>query len=199
MFNADELQEQSTNNIWESICKAVSQVMSQEDVDPSSVHCIAFTATCSLAIFTSDTDEPVSIRGPDFKDTDHNVFLWMDQRASEQTEKINATKHPLLRYLGESISILMEITKVLWLKDNMPADLFNRCTFYDLHDALSHIATGKRRNTCNSACRHASEPSGLGVDGTVKGWSKDFLMAIGLEGLADDNWRQVGGVCEVRV
>lgn len=28
----------------------------------------------------------------------------------------------------------MEIPKVLWLKNNMPADLFARCHFFDLPD-----------------------------------------------------------------
>ena len=162
------------------------------------IHCITFAATCSLALFSSDTDEPVSVTSPDFKDTDRNAFLWMDQRAVKETRTINATGHPLLEYLGGSISILMETTKVLWLRNNMPDDLFRRCKFYDLHDALSHIATGHSKNSCTSACKHDPNPLGLGVDGTVKGWSKEFLSSIGLQCLAEDDFRQVGGVCEVR-
>jgi len=42
------------------------------------------------------------------------------------------------------MSIEMEIPKVLWLKNNMPKKLFDRCKFYDLTDALTHLATGKK-------------------------------------------------------
>ena len=172
--------------------------MRLRNIDVRCVRCITFAATCSLAVFLSGSSGPVSVRGPDFKVTDHNVMLWMDQRAAQETRTINATGHPLLKYLGGSISILMEISKVLWLKNNMPSELFERCTFYDLHDALSYIATGGRTFPCSSACKDDTEPLGLGVDGTVKGWSTDFLESIGLQCFVDDDFRRVGGVCRVR-
>ena len=62
------------------------------------------------------------------------------------------------------MSIEMEMPKVLWLKNNMPKELFDRCKFYDLTDALEHIATGnEKRSFCSVVCKQGYVP--VGVDG----------------------------------
>lgn len=106
---------------------------------------------------------------------------------------INGTGHNLLRYVGGKMSIEMEIPKVLWLKNNMPKEKFDRCKFYDLSDALTHIATGnENRSFCSTVCKQGYVP--IGVDGSEKGWQEDFFKEIGLEDLAKDNFRRMGGV-----
>lgn len=117
----------------------------------------------------------------------------MDHRAGKQTKKINATKHNLLRYVGGQMSIEMEIPKAKWLKDNMPAGLFGKCKFYDLADFLTHKCTGaETRSFCSVVCKQGYVP--VGVDGSLKGWSAEFLNSVGLEELAEDNFRRIGGV-----
>nr|KMM68763.1 ribulokinase [Coccidioides posadasii RMSCC 3488] len=168
------------------------RAISQHNINPGSIKGIAFDATCSLAVFAEDTDEPVSVTGPNF-DTERNIILWLDHRPVQETEKINATGHNLLRYVGGKMSIEMEIPKVLWLKNNMPKELFDRCKFYDLADALTHLATGnEKRSFCSVVCKQGYVP--VGVDGSVKGWQEDFLRDIGLEDLTKDNFRRMGGV-----
>jgi len=94
------------------------------------------------------------------------------------------------------MSIEMEIPKVLWLKNNMPKKLFDRCKFYDLTDALTHLATGSEsRSFCSVVCKQGFVP--VGVDGSVKGWQEDFLKEIGLEDLCKDNFKRMGGVDNV--
>lgn len=130
--------------------------------------------------------------GPDF-DTDRNVILWLDHRPIDETEKINATNHNLLRYVGGKMSVEMEVPKVLWLKNNMPKDLFDKCKFYDLADALTHIATGnEKRSYCSVVCKQGFVP--VGVDGSVKGWQDDFLKEIGLGDLVEEDYKRMGGV-----
>ena len=91
------------------------------------------------------------------------------------------------------MSIEMEIPKVLWLKNNMPPELFDRCKFYDLADALTHLATGNEtRSFCSTVCKQGFVP--VGVDGSVKGWQEDFYETIGLGDLAKDNFLRMGGV-----
>ncbi|KAL3427612.1 fggy-family carbohydrate kinase [Phlyctema vagabunda] len=187
--------EQSTSNIWRCICMCVQRALSQHNIDPTTVRGIGFDATCSLAVFASDTDEPVPVTGPNFANdgNDRNVILWLDHRPVAETEKINATDHNLLRYVGGKMSIEMEIPKVLWLKNNMPPELFDRCKFYDLADALTHLATGNEtRSFCSTVCKQGYVP--VGVDGSVKGWQEDFYEAIGLEDLTKDNFKRMGGV-----
>ncbi|KAL8825738.1 MAG: hypothetical protein Q9191_004226 [Dirinaria sp. TL-2023a] len=184
--------EQSTNDIWRCICNSVQRILNQHNIDPSTIRGLAFDATCSLAVFAHDTDEPVSVTSPKF-DNDRNIVLWLDHRPVEETAKINATKHNLLRYVGGTMSIEMEIPKVLWLKNHMPKALFDRCKFYDLTDALTHMATGnENRSFCSTVCKQGYVP--VGVDGSVKGWQEDFLQEIGLGELTEDNCKRLGGV-----
>ena len=166
--------------------------MSQNSIDPSTVRGIGFDATCSLAVFSTRTDQPVSVTGPNF-DTDRNVILWLDHRPVEETDRVNDTKHNLLRYVGGTMSIEMEIPKVLWLKNHMPKDLFAQSKFFDLADALTHIATGnEKRSFCSVICKQGFVP--VGVDGSVKGWQEDFLREAGLGDLVDENFVRMGGV-----
>ncbi|KAI9673374.1 MAG: hypothetical protein M1817_002836 [Caeruleum heppii] len=184
--------EQSTTDIWRCICISVQRALNQHSIDPTTVRGIGFDATCSLAVFSHDTDEPISVTSGKF-DNDRNIILWLDHRPVEETNKINATNHNLLRYVGGKMSIEMEIPKVLWLKNNMPKELFDRCKFYDLADALTHMATGKEtRSFCSTVCKQGYVP--VGVDGSVKGWQEDFLKEIGLADLTEDNFKRLGGV-----
>ncbi|KAK4570447.1 hypothetical protein LTR86_002527 [Recurvomyces mirabilis] len=188
--------EQSTTNIWRCICSSIHRAMDQHSIDPSSIRGIGFDATCSLTVFSEDTDEPVSVTGPKFDNADgndRNVILWLDHRPVEETKKINATNHNLLRYVGGQMSIEMEVPKVLWLKNHMPKEVFDKCKFYDLTDALTHIATGNEtRSFCSVVCKQGYVP--VGVDGSVKGWQEDFLTEIGLKDLCEDNFKRMGGV-----
>lgn len=164
-------------------------------VSPTSIKGLGFDATCSLAVFSHDTDEPVPVTGPNFSNdgNDRNVILWLDHRPIDETENINATGHNLLRYVGGTMSVEMEIPKVLWLKNHMPAELFDRCKFYDLADALTHLATGNEtRSYCSTVCKQGFVP--VGVDGSVKGWQEDFYHTTGLGDLVKDNFKRMGGV-----
>ncbi|KAI1494640.1 Nup93/Nic96-domain-containing protein [Biscogniauxia mediterranea] len=187
--------EQSTTDIWHCICHCVQRVVHQSAVNIEHIKGIGFDATCSLAVFSTDTDEPVTVTGPEFENdgNDRNVILWLDHRPVEETEKINATGHNLLRYVGGKMSIEMEIPKVLWLKNNMPPELFDRCKFFDLTDALTHLATGNEvRSFCSTVCKQGYVP--VGVDGSVKGWQEDFYETIGLGDLVKDDFKRMGGV-----
>ncbi|KAI9672038.1 MAG: hypothetical protein M1829_004582 [Trizodia sp. TS-e1964] len=184
--------EQSTTNIWQAICVSVNKALIESSVERKSVRGIGFDATCSLAVLSLDTHQPISVSGPSF-DNEHNIILWLDHRSTDEVNAINATKHSLLRYVGGKMSVEMEIPKILWLKNHMPAELFEKCQFYDLVDVLTYIATGSEtRNFCSAVCKQGYLP--VGIDRSVKGWQEDFLTDIGLGILAKDNFRRIGGV-----
>ena len=179
----------------------MSRAVTTSLVPPSSVKGIGFDATCSLAVFTHDTDAPVPVSpatpshpSPDSQEEEErNVILWLDHRALSETAAINATQHPLLRYLGGGMNVEMEMPKVLWLKNNLPEEVFARCKFYDLVDALTHLATGgETRSFCSAVCKQGYVP--VGVDGSVKGWQEDFYKAVGLGGLVEGGFERIGGV-----
>lgn len=170
----------------------MQKALKESSIDASSVRGIGFDATCSLAVLSHDADQPISVTGPNF-DTERNIILWLDHRPLEEAKIINATNDNLLRYVGGTMSVEMEMPKVLWLKKNMPPELFARCKFYDLADALTHLVTDKEtRSFCSAVCKQGYVP--VGVDGSVKGWQEDFLKSIGLEDLAADDFKRIGGV-----
>ena len=48
---------------------------------------------------------------------EHNVVMWMDHRAEKQAKAINDTHHPVLRFVGDTISLEMQTPKLCWLKE----------------------------------------------------------------------------------
>lgn len=91
------------------------------------------------------------------------------------------------------MSLEMEIPKILWLKNNMPEETFAKCQFYDLVDALTHLATGgNARSFSSMVCKQGYLPKG--VEGSVTGWQEDFLCEIGLADLAGQGFDRIGGV-----
>lgn len=91
------------------------------------------------------------------------------------------------------MSVEMEIPKILWLKNHMPPDTFARCKFFDLADALTHMATKKQtRSYCSTVCKQGYLPKEAGTGQT--GWRDDFFGAIGLGCLKDKKYSPLGGI-----
>ncbi|KAJ6007251.1 hypothetical protein N7540_011227 [Penicillium herquei] len=184
--------EQSTANIWNSICQAVKELTERCGIQLSEIRGLAFDATCSLAVFSKETDNAVSVSGSELNN-DQNVILWLDHRAVKETKIINATGHPVLKYVGGAMSLEMEIPKILWLKNNFDTRKFRNCKFYDLADALTHLATGQEtRSYCSAICKQGYLASG--VDSRDEGWQSDFLNSIGLHDLSEDGFSAIGGI-----
>lgn len=182
---------QSSTEIWNAIGFCVRNCIKESGVDPSEVFGIGFDATCSLVVLRESTDEPVGV-GPDFSDNKENIILWMDHRAPEETDIINATNDKCLKYVGGQMSIEMELPKMKWLKHNLPGGIRD-CKFYDLADFLTHKATGSEaRSYCSAVCKQGFVP--LGVDGSTTGWSEEFLKKVDLEELVEDDFRRLGGI-----
>ncbi|MFN7026943.1 MAG: FGGY-family carbohydrate kinase, partial [Pseudorhizobium sp.] len=114
------------------------------------------------------------------------IIVWMDHRAIEQARRINATKHPVLSYVGGVISPEMETPKLLWLKENLPAVYSSAANFFDLTDFLTWKATGSlARSSCTVTCKWtylAHETR----------WDESYFRNIGLDDLADEGFRRIG-------
>ncbi|KAK6203446.1 ribitol kinase [Scheffersomyces amazonensis] len=182
---------QSSTEIWNAICYCVNTCIRDSGVDPSEVFGIGFDATCSLVAISESTDEPVAV-GPDFTDHKENIILWMDHRAVDETNAINATGDKSLKYVGGQMSIEMELPKIKWLKHNLPGGISD-CKFYDLGDYLTHKATGSEaRSFCSAVCKQGFVSPG--VEGSETGWSEELLLSVDLPELVEDNFRRLGGI-----
>ncbi|KAI6128387.1 hypothetical protein EDD16DRAFT_1690301 [Pisolithus croceorrhizus] len=179
--------EQSTTDIWLKICTAVNKVLEDSKVDPAAVKGIGFDATCSLAVADFQGNPVTVTKGADVGQVGtRNIILWADHRAEEEAELINSTKSIVLNYVGGTMSLEMEIPKILWLKKNMDPALFSRCQFFDLPDYFTYRCTDNNtRSFCSTTCKCSFVPD--------KGWQEDFFTSIGLEELIDGGeWRQLG-------
>ncbi|MFN7023029.1 MAG: FGGY-family carbohydrate kinase [Pseudorhizobium sp.] len=172
--------EQSSAQIWDAVCASVKDAVSLAAVPGEAVAGIGFDATCSLVV------QGASGGVGDRAHPERDVIVWMDHRAIAQALRINATKHPVLAYVGGVISPEMETPKLLWLKENLPEVYSSAENFFDLTDFLTWKATGALdRSACTVTCKwtylaHESR------------WDESYFRSIGLDDLADDGFRRIG-------
>lgn len=185
---------QSSNEIWDAICHCVKLCVKEADLNPHDIYGLAFDATCSLVAVDIDSGKPLGV-GPNFENTDQNIVMWQDHRASREQKIINATGHRVLKYVGGGMSIEMELPKMKWLHDNLNKETFAKYDFYDLADYLTYKSTGnKTRSLCSTVCKQGCLAPG--VEGSTKGWEDDFFNAIGMEDFVENDFIQVGGSAE---
>lgn len=179
--------EQSSDDIWAACGRAVRDALRRAKATPAQVAGIGFDATCSLVCLDAD-DRPVTV-SPTGRDA-QNVVVWMDHRSIPQAERINRTKHAVLRYVGGVISPEMQTPKLLWLKENLPATWRRTARFLDLPDFLTYRATGDdTRSLCTTVCKWTY----LGHKGTTgAGWDKGYFKQIGLGDLVQEKFARIG-------
>ena len=170
----EDFVEQSSDAIWQAVIEATRAAMKQAGARPDDVAGIGFDATCSLVALDAE-DRPVTV-SPDGGDA-QNVIVWMDHRALEQTARINATEHDVLRYVGGTMSPEMEPPKLLWLKENLPSTWARAARFFDLPDFLVRRASGSEvRSLCTTVCKWTYR-------GKEDCWDDSFFDAAGLSDL----------------
>ncbi|ABZ74837.1 FGGY-family pentulose kinase [Shewanella halifaxensis HAW-EB4] len=175
--------EQSSDDIWQCVCLAVRDAMSQANIDSVQVKGIGFDATCSMVVLDKH-GLPLTV-SPTGR-SEQNIVMWMDHRAIAQAERINASKHPVLAFVGNHISPEMQTPKLLWLKENMPSTWAKAGYFFDLPDFLTWKATNENsRSLCSTVCKWTY----LGHESK---WDKDYFNTIGLGELLQDDARIIG-------
>lgn len=178
--------EQSSDDIWQAVCHCVRTAVRQSGLPPAAVGGIGFDATCSLVILDAQGNPIGATPGqPDGQ----NVIVWMDHRAIPQANRINATGHPVLKYVGGVISPEMQTPKLLWLKEENPRAWARAAQFFDLPDFLTWRATGDdTRSLCSTACKWTY----LGHEGDGGTWDRSYFESIGLGELAQEDFRRIG-------
>ncbi|XP_062479141.1 FGGY carbohydrate kinase domain-containing protein isoform X4 [Pezoporus occidentalis] len=173
--------EQSSADIWAACCSVTKKVIS--GVDASHIRGVGFDATCSLVVVDKQFQPlAVNCEGQNHR----NVIMWMDHRAVSQVERINATQHRVLSYVGGVMSVEMQPPKLLWIKENLQESCWEKAGhFFDLPDFLSWKATGvTARSLCTVVCKWTYTSD--------KGWDDSFWKMIGLEDLVEDKYEKIG-------
>ncbi len=183
--------EQSSEDIWNACCAAVCEAMRRAAVAADQIAGIGFDATCSL-VALDEHDRPVTV-SPSGND-EQNVIVWMDHRAIEQAERINAMGHNVLRYVGNRISPEMESPKLLWLKENLRQTWLRTVRYFDLPDFLTYRATGSEgRSLCSTVCKwtYLGHEAAEAAE-SIGRWDATYWKAIGLHDLAADGFKRIG-------
>jgi FGGY-family pentulose kinase len=173
--------QQSSADIWAAVVASVREAL--RIAGPVHAVGIGFDATCSLVVLDA-AGAPVSV-SPDGA-PEQDIIIWMDHRALHQAERINASQHDVLRYVGGRISLEMEVPKLLWLRENLPDSWAKAAHFFDLPDFLTWKATGSlSRSLCSTVCKWTY----LGHEDR---WDAAFFRAIGLADIADEGFARIG-------
>ena len=111
----------------------------------------------------------------------------MDHRAHKEAERINNTKHDLLKYVGGQVSVEMELPKLMWLKNNCYLSTWTKLwRAFDLPDFLTWRSTGcDTRSLCSVVCK-------WNYDAVNMAWNEDFFREIGLEDLLENQVKIIG-------
>ncbi|CAN6230546.1 unnamed protein product [Urochloa humidicola] len=190
--------EQSSTDIWHAVCAVVKSACSLATVAPEDVVGLGFAATCSLVAVDAD-GSPVSVSWSG--DTRRNIIVWMDHRAVNQAERINASNSPVLQYCGGGVSPEMQAPKLLWVKENLQESWSMVCRWMDLSDWLAYRATGDdTRSLCTTVCKwtylgHAHMEQWKESDSRdmeACGWDNVFWEEIGLGDLVEGNCAKIG-------
>ena len=175
--------EQSSTEIWTAVCASVREAVTSSGAAPAQVAGIGFDATCSLVVL-GEGGTPLAVGPGDSPERD--IIVWMDHRAVDQAARINAIAHPVLRYVGGTISPEMETPKLLWLLENKPKVFASAWQFFDLADFLTWRATGDlARSTCTVTCKWTYLAH-------EQRWDESYFQAIGLGALADEAFARIG-------
>ncbi|KGJ08402.1 FGGY-family carbohydrate kinase [Paracoccus sphaerophysae] len=175
--------EQSSADIWAAVCAAVRKAVARAGIGGDSVAGIGFDATCSMVVLgAGGVSLPVGPSG----DPQRDVIVWMDHRAIDPGDRINAGGHAVLRHVGGRISPEMQTPKLLWLAEHRPQVFGQAWQFFDLVDFLTWKATGALdRSACTVTCKWTY----LAHEGR---WDAGYFRAIGLGVLADEGFRRIG-------
>ena len=178
-----EIVEQSSDDIWRAVISAVREAVEASGLAPDAVGGMGFDATCSLVALDWD-GRPVSVSLTGAPERD--VIVWMDHRAVEDADRINAGGHEALRHMGGKISLEMHVAKLAWLVRSKPETIAKAGHFFDLTDFLSFRATGSlKRSACPATCK-------FGYLAHEKRWPDEFFDSIGLGFLSEDNYARIG-------
>ena len=168
--------EQSSRDIWGAIVSCVRGVLAESGVAPERVVGISFDATCSMVVAGRE-GAPLAVN--DENDSERDIIVWMDHRATAEADEINAGGYDVLRYVGGKVSPEMQTPKLLWLKRHLPDTWKNAWQFFDLPDWLTWRATGSlSRSHCTLVCKWTY----LGHENNGSGaWDASYFRALGID------------------
>lgn len=170
--------EHDSAQIWAAVGQAVRQALATCGKPSSDVVGVGFDATCSLVLLDA---QGMPVTASTTGEDRWNIVMWADHRALAEAAEITATGHPVLNFVGNTMSPEMELPKLLWLRRHLPAAWARYGLAMDLADFLVWRATGEvHASACTVTCKWAylNHPTQQ-----QPGWQEDLWARLGLDGL----------------
>jgi FGGY-family pentulose kinase len=157
--------EQDPDVWWSSLVRAVHGAMEQSGVASEAIAGIGVDTTASTVLALDAHDRPL-----------RPAIMWMDVRASDQSERIANTGDPSLKYNGfGSVSAEWGLPKCLWLKEQEPKTWREARHICDAVDWLINRLTGEWTASINVAAPKYHHDRNTG------GFPVGLLEAVGLD------------------
>ncbi|WLS11640.1 FGGY-family carbohydrate kinase (plasmid) [Shinella sumterensis] len=174
-FSAGARAEQDPEDWWRAFIAAARQAIETARVDPSAVEAITL-ATTSCTVVALDR-EGRALRP---------AIIWMDVRASAESEAVLATRDGALITNGGGrgpVSAEWMIPKALWIARNEPEVFENAFTICEYQDFMTLRLTGERAASLNNVTLRWHYQTDRG------GWPSTLVEALGLGALLE-KWPQ---------
>jgi FGGY-family pentulose kinase len=167
--------EQAPADWWECAKATVNECMAKSGVKKQEIAGVSVDGTSCTVVVCQEDGTPL-----------RPGILWMDVRAVEQAERVTATGHPVLKYVGGKESPEWMIPKALWLKEREPQTYEKAPRIAESTDWLMHKLTGRWTASLNNVtCKwNYATPQGgwptelveqLGIPEILDKWPKDVL------------------------
>ncbi len=157
--------EQNPEDWWNCTVGAVKGALKESGIAPEEIAGLSTDATTCTVVAM---DRQNKVLRP--------ALLWMDVRASDQAEKVEATGDSALKYNGYGpVSAEWMPPKALWLKEN-EREIYDAAThIVDCEDWMTFRLTGEWTASVNTASFRAY------YDRDAGGWPTSLYEAVGLE------------------
>lgn len=136
--------EQVPSVYWDTFCTCVKKVMEGSGVAKEDVAAFCMDSSAETIVFLDENMEPLD-----------NFYVWMDNRAEEESEEINRdfTPEDIVEHTGQTpIDPVYPATKILWFKKNKP-ELFKKISMmFMCDDYLLYHMCGARVSHGSSWC-----------------------------------------------
>lgn len=149
--------EQSPDDWWRAVCQAVRESLGE--VDSRRVKAVGLSAQLNGVVLVDQDGQPL-----------RNALIWLDQRASEQANRIQEQSSDLLRRAGHgTVTGIHVLPKLLWHMEKEPALMGRTSTILFPKDFINLRLTGQV----------ATDPSDPGaavmLDMRRRDWAFDLL------------------------
>jgi FGGY-family pentulose kinase len=167
--------EHNSEDIWAAVCRSVRRAVMDAAIEPNKIDAIGFDATCSLT-FLDPQHNQVSVARDG--EAGWDTIAWLDHRAIAEAGALSASGAEAVRYSGDIISPEMQLPKIMWVRDHLPAAWAETSVILDLADYLTFRASG---SLTRSAC--TLTPKWNYLNHASQGWDEVLLARAGLKDL----------------